>query len=98
MVSIIFTNHARSRLRARCYESKQNVEHIIRNEKYVVLSEDRKSNKQDLLFFSNKDYEWYLLVYDKIKRVVITILPAKYRKKNIPSSALQQSRLMVESS
>ena len=73
-----FSTHARVRVNERLSMPEEDVALLLDHGLAVKISEEKKTNRVHLLFYSLDDFQCFVAVYDHQTKTVITLLPLDY--------------------
>jgi hypothetical protein len=86
-----FTKHAKIRIAERTSISPRDIQLILNWDLYVPIGKERKSVVHEL-FYSSRDDDWFVAVYDERTRETITVVPYYWHRWVISSDALNKAR------
>ena len=98
MKNINFSVHAFKRVAQRLSLSPFEVRHLI-GRKTINIGAESKSNREHLLFYSERDKDCFVLIYDSKCRHIVTVLPIEYHNIcawRVTDEAQQQARDMFK--
>lgn len=87
---IWFTKHAFARVRERLSIIQEEVSRIIEDGQTVNLGTEPGTTRDHLLFYSQPDNYYFVVVYDRQSSVVVTILPIDFHRAWIISPEAQK--------
>lgn len=80
-MSLYFSKHAMERVEERTVLTKDELNNIIDKHLYVKIGTEQKKDRDHLLFYSERDKEFYVMVVDFYDNECITIFPEHYHNK-----------------
>lgn len=90
-----FTWHAKKQLRERSSLSIQGTRNLISSYS-IYLGLGRGGDSCLKLFWSEKDYNWFVAVCSNQQDMVITILPYLFLDKSVPQSLLNEAKVLCD--
>lgn len=81
MGAIRFTGHAFFKVAERLTLTREEIASLITIELTIPLGYERGTNRIHLLFYSNKDQECFVIIFDEKTQEVITVLPTNYHNR-----------------
>ena len=73
-----FSAHARVRVDERLSMPEEDIALLLDHGLAVKISEEKKTNRVHLLFYSAEDFQCFVAIYDHQTKTVITLLPVDY--------------------